>query len=120
MSGIHPDTERLARVLCTYSGIDPECMLIDANNPYHTRSNQIGAVIWMNEYNQPLVAWQWFVGDAKAVIAELAARPLGWKPEEAPVVGSGPEEPEGMVDPSLPGFDMQQPTADWLERSGLK
>lgn len=113
------DVERLARVLTQYSGFQPtDQLVIRRMTPWVT---DFGAFERISDYHQPKPAWRWFTGVACAVLND------GWI-QPAPTVEP---EPEGVVNPGLPGFEFGHPAApepetapatledSWRERMGL-
>jgi hypothetical protein len=110
------DFERLARVLAQYNGFQPADQLIIR----HTAPwvSDFGTFEIISDLHQPEPAWRWFTGVACAILQD------GWI-QPAPTVEP---EPEGVVNPDLPGFEFGHPAAEpapatledsWRTRMGL-
>ena len=105
------DVERIARVLCQSQGIGPDVKVLRQRTPYMTT---FGAFDIIDEHHKPELGWQWFIGPAYAILQD------GW----VQPASTAEAEPEGVVDPQLPGFDIN-PSApatlkeSWQQRMGL-
>jgi hypothetical protein len=110
------DIERLARVLCVEAGLDPNTVVLKQRTPWVTT---FGAFDIITDLHRPETAWKWFAGPAYAILED------GWI-QPAPTVEP---EPEGVVNPDLPGFEFGHPAApetapatleeSWRTRMGL-
>lgn len=114
------DIERVARAICKARCVDAD-MQIYLYEP--ARLYGINAYVAQGEQ---VPAWHYFFVDAVAILHELHARPIGWKPETAePELPLDPdnddyEEPAPKLDLSAFSTPPGERQPDWFENMGLR